>query len=80
MAEMEEQLESMSRSLKSAEGPHLFWLLNSQSNEVSYWANLDENDGVEVIHWILKHFGNEILDRVMNEIIADEPDVIPTVQ
>lgn len=67
---LSDELAVKSNSL--ADVPHFFWFLDADTKEFAYFANMSKDDACEIVELLAKRYGGEILDRVIDKMIADD--------
>lgn len=71
------KMEEVSVELRSAGESHFFVLFSDEleDTKLSYWANIGDDEACMVIETLVKHHGGEVLDRVIDKLIAEGEDL-----
>ena len=74
-----DELEAKSESLGTI--PHFFWCLNPETKKFAHFAYMADGDACEIVEILVKRYGAEIVDRVLDRLIDEGeriefPDII----
>ncbi|MEP6703373.1 MAG: hypothetical protein ABJB34_01055 [Acidobacteriota bacterium] len=67
---LSDELAVTSNSL--ADVPHFFWFVDPETKETAYFASLVEGDACQIIEILAQRYGGEVLDRVIDIMIAHD--------